>query len=353
LDLTKAPFRLLAIVNHLDLRSSLFRGVEQPMGAGAGNASFVFCACRYDACDPMKAQLGNPIRFTVSFEFQIKRKDFAEVREWADQWYALKDIPQNNPRYNKALQKITDQFTAAGANPEGGRNQSALAQLRTNEDQLDAGALPQWEMREFQVNAKTGYLQQVTVTQTPRRPAGNNPAVEPRAAQYVNGHQAAILNLDYLVPPEFPPGQPFLAAAAPTPPNWHWPADGIADPEARQSFSLGTCNGCHAGETFPRLPEGAGDDKLLEKQVPAQFTHVRPRRKGEESQLSPFLTGWDKSGDRYFLEDPTGQPDSRQPDGKRRREFHDLGRRALDLAGLVQYGAIYELVRPSLQMMGH
>ena len=40
--------------------------------------------------------------FTVIFEFQIKRKNFHDVREWAEEWYALKDLPLGTTRYNKA-----------------------------------------------------------------------------------------------------------------------------------------------------------------------------------------------------------------------------------------------------------
>jgi hypothetical protein len=52
-----------------------------------------------------------------------------------------------------------------------------------------------------------------------------------------------------------------------------WTAPGINNPEARHKLSLNTCNGCHGGETN------------------TGFLHVEPRRAGEASVLSAFMTG--------------------------------------------------------------
>jgi hypothetical protein len=81
-----------------------------------------------------------------------------------------------------------------------------------------------------------------------------------------------------------------------------WRAPGIANPEARHLFSLGTCNGCHGfGETG------------------TEFLHVSPRAPGAPSGLSGFLRG-------LALADPvTGEI----------RTFNDLQRRKLDLERLV------------------
>lgn len=329
LDLTKAPFRLLAIGSRLDLRNNLVLGAERIGGGGAGEARFVFCAV--DAAGGDK-----PLPFTVIFEYQVKRKNFRDVREWAEQWYALKDLPLGTSRYKQALQRITDQFAGPGTDPESPPNKSALSQLRTNEIALGAP----WEIREFRLDVNSaGYLRQVTTKQTPDR-SFNDAAV---LAAYVNGSQADILAREHGVPVEFPPGKAFLSGSALTDPDAAWKAPGIARPEARHLLSFGTCSGCHAGETFPKFP-GAGDDLTLDQQ-PFHFTHVRPRMAGKEARLSPFLTGKDKDGNPYELLDPV--------DGVTKRNFGggDLTGRAHDLVGLVRYGAVYEKDRLPIQMV--
>ena len=362
LDLSKAPFRLLAIVSRVDLRNNLVLGTERIGGGGAGEARFVFCAYH------MKEK--TPMLFTVIFEYEIKRKHFHGVREWAEQWYALKNMPLGSTRYNKALQKITDQFAGAGIDPESPPNQSALSQLRTNEVALDQRRVEvaqekkardaQWELREFRIDLNSsGYLRQVTVKQSPdgvfrmvRSPdiylssIGVLGAADGGAsllatsalyqfstilAQYVNGAEADILGHEHHVPVEF------LGAAALTPPNSFWNDQGIRNPEARHLFSLGTCSGCHGREAFPEVI------------TLGQNTHVRPRKSGQEAQLSPFLTGKAENGHEFVLVDPARQLEARRR--LRKRQFHDLSNRAHDLTGLVEYGVIYEKERQPLQMV--
>jgi hypothetical protein len=366
LDLTIAPFRLMAIVNRVDLRGNLVLGNERIGGGGAGEARFVFCAYDIDAPD------GMPLQFTVIFEYQIKRKNFHDVREWAEQWYALKNIPLGTTRYNKALQKITNQLAGAGIDIESPPNQSALSQLRTNEVALaeqilrraPPGQAPKafWELREFRIDVNnSGYLRQVTVKQTPdlifnegtvtyvstigllgvadvRGPLLPTSvlfsAVTPALAHYVNGAEADILAHEHHVPAKILPGYGFLGAAALTPSSTFWNDQNIRNPEVRHLFSLGTCNGCHAREAFP--------------QKDVQFTHVHPRKSGEEAALSPFLTGRIDNGDAYVLDDPAGQKDAR---GLVKRPFNELSNRAHDLAGLVEYGVIYEKERRPIRMV--
>jgi hypothetical protein len=345
LDLTKAPFRLLAIASRLDLRDNLVLGAERIGGGGAGEARFVFCAVDRNDND-------KPTLFTVIFEYQIKRKNFHDVREWAEQWYALKDVPLGTTRYNKALQKLTDQFAGPGNDPESPPNQSALSQLRTNEIALGLSMKPPvvlWEIREFRIDIHTsGLLRVVTVKQTPDRAFNDDPMKNDTLAAYINSAQADILAQEQHLPLAFPPGQPILGGAAPTPPNAIWDAPmKIKSRDARQLFSISTCSGCHAGETFPKFK---ADDLTLD-QPPPHFTQVRPRKAGFEARLSPFLTGIDANGKPYFKEDPTGQPADPPEMGVKKRFFHDLSNRAADLNGLVHYGVIYESVRQPLQMV--
>lgn len=289
LDLAKAPFRLLAIVNRVDLRDNFIYG-----GGNAGEARFVFCALDANC---------RPLPFTVIFEYGIKKRNCLELRAWAQQWLNLQNHPLGSPAYNAALQAITDQFVSAGADPAKLPNKSALNQLRTNEIAL-AGP---WELREFKLfndDSDAGHLRQVTVKQTPDFDFDRQPVI----ADYVNANTADIILSRHQVPLEFPSGQPFLGGAAPTPGGFFWdgppvpPGPAITSREARHIFSLNTCNGCHAGETN------------------TGFTHISPAPFGSSAPLSGFLTGID-------VIDPA--------DGTPSRHFDDLQRRAQDLDNLV------------------
>jgi hypothetical protein len=275
LNLAIAPFRLLAIVNRIDLRNL-------PNNAGEGR--FVF-----GVLDPA----GNPTQYTVIFEYKLPGTTVAEVNQWAADWHALGQIPVGDPNFNAQLQVLTSRFAGPNAMP-GAPNGSALGQLRTNEIALAAP----WQLREFTISPTNGFLQTVTVKQTPDLGLNNSP----RVADFVNQTETSILAETHVVPNSFQ-GQPFLAGAADTPPAFFWrgPPGAIPNNDARHKFSLNTCNGCHAGETG------------------TPFTHVFPRSSGVQAGLSGFLTG-------VTVPDPVSGVS---------RSFNDLARRKADLESLV------------------
>ncbi len=245
LDLTRAPFRLLAIVNRMDLRN-LSRG-------SAGEGRFVF---------GVLGAGGSQLQFTVILEFNLPATTQADVDRWAADWHALGALPVGSPAYNTALETITRRFAGPNASPAR-PNGSAINQVRSNEIALSAP----WEMREFNLNA-AGQLVQVPVAQTTDLPLNNSPAL----AQFINTNTAALLTDTHVVPATFN-GTPFLAGSALTNPGHFWNAPGITNPDARFHFSVNTCNGCHAGDTN------------------TPFLHVFPRGQGQVAQLSGFLTG--------------------------------------------------------------
>ncbi|MDQ3030915.1 MAG: hypothetical protein M3Y87_00725 [Myxococcota bacterium] len=279
LDMTQAPFRLLAIVNRIDLRDA----PDEVTGPGhsedahtrhAGEGRFVFGAL---------GPAGERLRFTVIFEYTQVAETAADVRTWAARWHALGALPFGAD-YNAALEEITRAFAGRGAAPGRPRG-SAIAQVRTNELAIS----PVWELREFRLST-TG-LEQAPVMQTPDFSENGTRTLTNR----IRSHAGAILDGTYRVPP----GQ--LGASAPTPTSGtHWDAPGITDQAARHQFSLTTCSGCHAGESGTR------------------FLHVGTRELGVESVLSGFLAG------REITDPVTGDP----------RTFADLDRRAADLAAL-------------------
>ena len=295
LDLAKAPFRLLAIVNRVDLRDNSASG-------NAGEARFVFGALG-PGCQPLE--------FTVIFEFGIQRSDCQAVKDWARQWLDLGSLELGSPGYNAALEEITEQFVRAGAD-QSKPNGSALNQLRTNEISLSN----QWELREFKLSAE-GALKQVTVKMTPDLNF-NRTAV---LTSFINANQADILADRHVVPDQFPAGSSFLAGSALMPGRVFWdnPTTGlfIASREARHKFSLQTCNGCHQGETD------------------TDFTHIKPAPFGFPAGLSGFMTG-------IIVGDPS--------DHLPVREFNELQRRAVDLDQLVNSPCLMELLRKPLRM---
>lgn len=301
LDLSKAPFRLLAIVNRVDLRQNLVYG-----GGSAGEGRFVF-GVMGPSCQVLP--------FTVIFEYGIKKRGCVDLRNWARQWKDLDQHTRGSAAYNAALEAITEQFVKANSDPSK-PNGSALNQLRTNELALGS----QWELREFQVAPKgdqlAGLLKEVTVKQTPDISLNRTPTM----VNYHNTFTADILAGTYKVPLEFPAGTHFLGGSAATPTGWIWNFQTltITNREARFLFSLGTCNACHTGETG------------------TNFTHVSPAPFGAPAGLSGFLTG-------ITIAD--------QVDGFPTRIFNDLLRRAEDLDALVNSSCVGILSRPRIHQV--
>ncbi len=242
LDFSKAPFRLLAIMNRMDLRNP---------GVQAGEGRFVF---------GVLDSAGNPLQFTVILEYALPGGSPEAIQSWARDWHELGQLGLGNPNYNAKLQALTDRFTKPGVmtgRPFG----NALNQIRTNEFVL---AQP-WEMREFNLT-DTG-LRPVTVKLTPDAGFDSSSVL----GDFIRANEAAIVAEQYVVPERFQ-GMSFLGAAAKIPDGFFWRAPGVTA-EARHKFSLNTCSGCHAGET--------GTD----------FTHIAPRAAGHASVLSAFLRG--------------------------------------------------------------
>lgn len=287
LDLARAPLRLLAIVNRLDVRN-LDKG-------HAGEGRFVFGV--------LDAESGSPLEFTIILEYRLPATATEDVVAWAEAWHALGALPFPSEDYNAALQALTTRFAGRGAEP-GRPNGSALSQLRTNEIALESP----WELREFKLSATTGMLEPAPVELTPDNRFMQESSL---VADYVNANEAAILIERHEVPAVFG-GTSFLGGSSFND-LLAWRSSGISNPEARHRFSLNTCNGCHASEET-----GTG------------FLHVFPRFEGEVAGLSGFMTG-------ASVPDPvTGIP----------RAFNDLGRRNADLKAVVCGGVASTVTTP-------
>lgn len=303
LKLEFAPFKLLAIVNRLDLRGNSGYGFSN-----AGEGRFVFEALN---------NLCNPMEFTVIFEYGINKSSCLAVRAFAEEWNNLNAMVLGSPTYNDALENITNQFTQAGTNSDK-PNGNSINQIRTNERAIGAP----WELREFNLLVN-GQLGLVDVKQEPavKYNGFNAQAVSPIAdveklATWVNDHAPAIEDNNYEVPIFLPDSiTPFRGGHSLFPADNSsqiWNGRGasgsqfINSDEARHVFSLNACSSCHGGETN------------------TQFLHVRTASFGSEATLSGFLTG-------VTLADPAGRPIGSPTS----RTFNDLLRRNLDLSGLI------------------
>lgn len=289
LDMGKAPFRLLAIVNRVDLRTNGSYG-----GGSAGEARLVYGLVEPTGGCVLRKEM------TVIFEFKIQIGGCPGVRAWAKQWHDLQLNPTGSAAYNIALEAITRQFTDAGSDPFQLPNQSTLGQLRTNEIEDPVTTFNMlWEMREFNLDS-TGNLKVVTVKETPDTSLNGKPPI----TGYINS--LPITGPLPVLPNNFPgTSNPLLGGRSITPggpnppPIMTW---GPSTSVRRHDFSIGTCSGCHSRDTN------------------TLFVHIDPSKSGIAS-LSGFLTG--------------AMPPVVDPVSGVSRQFDDLTRRVQDLDALV------------------
>lgn len=250
LDMKTAPFRLLAIVNRLDLRREV---ASEPNG----ESRLVFGLMDGPADDPAS----RPLAMTIIFEYALSVTK--STKEWADDWHALGKYPSYDDSYKAALEKVTDSFVARGSTPAG-RNGSSLAQLRSNESVFNWV----WQLREFGLGTD-GLLRMRGVRNTPGRELDNSSALR----DFVKANADAIRNNRFELPAAM---RGASADAVPQP--YVWNLSGV-DPETARAFTANTCNGCHTDGTA----------------VETAF-HVTPFRTGA-ARLS------------RFIKDPAGGPD--------------------------------------------
>jgi hypothetical protein len=321
LDVNHLPFRLLAIVNRMDLAGANQYGI--PANPRKSETRFVFGLV--DQSSPgctVPGSISAARRMTVIFEYGDPVSTCSDLQTRAKAWIALSSITLGTPGFNPALQALTDAVTTAGAGTAFGKpNGSALDQLRTNEIALMAP----WQLREFGLSLPFSSLQSATIKQTPD-PASFRFTTSPLTtvtAQFWQANVNAILCESHVVPDTFM-AMPFLGAhteygtgqfwdAVTTIPGMMGPPGTPGQPtcwksnvssvtfpttagEVRHKFSLNTCDDCHSGETN------------------TTFTHIDPV--SSPSLLSGFLTG---AAPANPVNDPGGEPVQ--------RSFNDLQRR--------------------------
>ena len=210
------PFRLLAIVNRVDLTEEI-NGVVQH----AGEANLTFGVRGIE-------RIGGPevdLPFNVIFEFQLAASDAATRTRWARN-FSHADSLEHGHKRNAAIAVLTEGFA----------QQAHFLRLRSNENAL----APSWEFRQFERNASN----QLTLTPLPRTPdlasfnlgGPQNSAL----ADYMSTNAASILAETHELPAAMLAGRSESISA--------FQAAG-SDQDVRHKLSMNTCMGCHFSET--------------------------------------------------------------------------------------------------------
>lgn len=208
LDLSRAPFKLLAIVNRLDL-AELPRGCDET----AAEARFVFVATSIGTAAPLP--------FNVILEYKVLGTRAGDARAW----HALG--ARQGEELATDLATLTRSFSSRGA---------TLGQLRTSENLAGESAGSAWELREFAL--RDGALVPSFVKNTPRDDLDGTPQL----AAHINAKMMQIQSGDNAVEPSDATMFATMKRA-----DFKWSAPDAPEFGLRL-FGLSTCNGCHAGE---------------------------------------------------------------------------------------------------------
>lgn len=320
LNLNIAPFRLLAIVNRIDLGrsgpTSGYGGVVTDKPQTAGELRFVFGLTR-------PANLGgtggteatcNLRPFTLILEYGVPGTGCSRVVSWAQQWTQLNTYGGFTSSYRSQLEGMTESVVLANKAPTKG-NKNAINQIRTNENTLDT-VNGFWELREFTLSTENylsppgtldtpvnGPLRMHTVAQTPNDgafPFNSLPISNYILSDVLSGVPSSVgplpnnCSATYSVPFKFG-GQDFRGGSALVRPPTHWRAINAngSDPFqvcARFQFSSNTCNGCHFGDSGTSVLPTSNNNNNPPPGVNLGFVHVSPTS-GIPAKLSKFLTG--------------------------------------------------------------
>jgi hypothetical protein len=261
--MTKAPFKLMAIMYRPDLR--IVAGNSTSIG---GEGRFVFQVIgptlglnpTTNAVEVMDAAV-KPQKFTVIFEYSLPVIDDGQTITWAQRFHVLGTLPFGT-QFNAQLLNLTRDFSGpdqATDRPNG----NALDQLRTNEVALMGARFPTpdfiaakqfWELREFHLT--TTALAPHTMNAEPARDfdlprAGFIPPEGTRSDElvaFLNANPAAVLASRHTLAAGMS-GNASLVGSAP---YGAWGVFDTVSLAVRNSFAINTCAGCHRHETDTR-----------------------------------------------------------------------------------------------------
>ncbi len=231
LDMSEAPYRLLAIVYRPDIANK-----EAPFG----EVRLVYCGVRPDD------RAG--VEFLVIFEFKIP----SDPGSWARAFHRLEDL-SFGPEYNAELESLTRHLFV----------RDNFLRLRTN----DFFGADVWEFRQFELGHE-GWLIQRPLTDTPDLSYQEDERRSQRLIELIRAQEREILEGRFHLPADTLAGS---SLAKEDSFRWLYSRREELSEEARRLFSEGTCNGCHTGETR------------------TVFSHIWPRAEKHASRISRFL----------------------------------------------------------------
>lgn len=255
LDTTQSPFRLLAIVNRLDLRLSSAWGHSDTRRA---ELRFVFCYVEQQG----QPEPGMERDFLVIVEFGVPLPTFTEVRNYALKWANLSRPELSEADLCAELAGITEGIVHAYAAPHRS-NGSNLNHVRT-EDMYFAQSGQPWDMREFILDPASHVLKTNPLDMTPDFSWANPLSPDTiycstTMRKWIQGNSTAILSglyelpdeLDVTTPTGTSPRRLRGAVALDTYQNWFsLPVTQPCAPAPRLAFIRNTCSGCHSKGTW-------------------------------------------------------------------------------------------------------
>src|SRR6185369_1358769 len=129
LNLDIAPYRLLAIVNRIDLgetaTGSSTYGTVTGMPVTSGELRFIFGVVQPNPWGGGTEATCGRKHFTTIFEYGVPITGCSSVVDWAKQWTQLQAFPGFTAAYLAQLQTMTESVVTHGAAPSKG-NQNAI-----------------------------------------------------------------------------------------------------------------------------------------------------------------------------------------------------------------------------------
>lgn len=340
-QMVHAPFRLLAIVNRMDLALPTVKRIDDPRSLPRsyggnvdpfarqnGEGRLVFCLVDEEDRVVKKG-------LTLILEYGLDGATDEARLDWAMAWHALGKHANFDQEYRDALRQVTRCFTDRCHEAKSvddvkevksvidhimdrrARDRMPLLRIRSN----DGVGGAQREFREFAFEKNT-LVPQLLLTSPKeeffdRKSAENRHLVkwlEDEKAQALTEWREQIrLNRDPAHPPvmrsvtlpdtilvqrKSVKTHGFISVAAEE--NTHWDGRGMNDEILRREISVQSCCGCHCGDTN------------------TSFYHVAPRDAGEAAQLSTFLR---TDGRSWSLTDPASKHRLRSSEMEDRKEF--------------------------------
>ncbi|MCY1046848.1 hypothetical protein OV208_36425 [Corallococcus sp. bb12-1] len=319
LDFNQAPFRLLAIVNRVDLSGSAY-GSESP-----GELRFVF---GFVDLNGLATTTNGAMKATVILEYKLTQHN--DVFGWAQDWYSLAARGWGEP-FNVALGQLTTRVTQY--NPSVISGGSALSQARTNEIEFDTNTLANrvWELREQKRDCATGtcLLRPDTVKLTPDSLYNKSASLDGYLlanAGLINAEDLSTLPAVMVGGASRSPGAQTLQLV------WdltdgaqgsYQQNGGTFATNTRHLFALQTCNGCHYAETH------------------SSNFHVAPRSINMRAALSRFVAPTNDQGsleaNPWDLSQPLQYHTFTDPVDFEDRQYNDLWRRQCEMQRLLRF----------------